>query len=758
MIAKVSIDRRASSINDYYDYLVPANLVDSISVGCACIVPFGFDQVNGFVIELSNDAPNANLKEIIEITNPASDFGLIGFSLAKELSSSLNCSFGNVYSFILPSFLKGKKELYLHVESFENLDPRISLLLNGKEKISYDKLPPDLVKLAEKEVLNGNLTKGYEFLYYKKKNKVLEYNLLDFSLTKSAIRKKVINYLQSNGPSIFSDIQAATSVSKATINAMVNAKILGVKEKEVTRVTEEKKLNKDIRFSFAQEEAYSYFYSTNASVPLLLNSNNDEFRLNFYLKLVSDYSAKGEKTVFIASSILKAEELALKLNRYLKGYKVLVYHSLQSKSENYDVYYDIKNGDYDCLIVVLANAFLPFDDAKLIILDDEEDTNYISESYPYFNVIEVTKIKARLQNARLIISSSNPSVSSMYLAQSGQYAYIEERNSEIGNVKVIDMNQELLEENNVIISSTLKTMIDDCLQRGKIILLVSNNLAYSNELRCRKCGKVVKCPKCKVPLTYSKKKDEVRCVYCGYKLENYNICNCGSHNFISFGFGIEQVREKIGELYPNARIIELSSTSLSSTNKIEEIMSAIEDGQVDFIIGTNASLNLSSYANIDLVGMLYVDSYMNASNYLASEETFVLLSKANKFKNCVIQTYNTNNYVLNYALTGNYKKFYNEEISSREMLNYPPFKNFSKVLIKGDYNEMFHFAFYVKKALSNSSDIELLGPVYDYAGKGVKLMAKYLDFDKLKKVLEDAKKRFNSSKLTYTIMRYTRGG
>ena len=257
---------------------------------------------------------------------------------------------------------------------------------------------------------------------------------------------------------------------------------------------------------------------------------------------------------------------------------------------------------------------------------------------------------------------------------------------------------------------------------------------------------------------YVKSKDAARCPYCNYEEKMFKSCKCGSTNYISLGFGLEQVEEKLKGMYPEAKIIRADSAFLNSKEKMESLLQGIEEGSIDIIIGTNALTKINKYPNIDLVGLLYVDSFLNANNYSGSEATYNLIAKVSAFPHLVIQTYNPTHYSIVNAINNNYEDYYELELQNRELLEYPPFKDLSIIFIKGDYQEMYHFAFYFKKAVSHSKDIVFLGPTYDYIRKGVKLIIKYNDYEGVNKLFNDSVKHFNSSKVMATLHRYTRGG
>ena len=757
MIAKVSIDRRSSSIASLYDYNVPTELTSEINVGASVFVPFGYDQVFGYVVELSGETKEG-LKDIVDIVNDANQIGDINFKLAEELARDLDSSMANVLSMMQPAFIKGQKQQYLYIEDYNKLDGNLALALNGKSKVLITSSLLPFKKQIQAEIKNGNIVKGYEFFVYGKNKKIKTYSVIDDSMQSTKSRDLVVRYLVDHPGATLDDIRVATNVSSNIVKTLVNLKVLKVTEVVVTRgKTLEKKNKSKYEFSFSEKEIVDY-YSEVSQKPFLFFSSNEEFRLHFYIKLISEAELSSKKVIIIYPNALSVEEACLSLKRYLRGYDIISYHSKNTNSENYDSYQKILTGDYDVLIGTPNALLLPIDKVSDMILNDVDDEMYINETYPYLNYKEAAIKKAKLLECKIILESATPVVADYYKTMVGKYYILNNHFESQANADIVDMNKEVLETNDVILSSILKQRLDEAISKKLVSVLICNNVAFATQIKCRKCGKVLKCPNCKVPLVYVKSKDAARCPYCNYEEKMFKSCKCGSTNYISLGFGLEQVEEKLKGMYPEAKIIRADSAFLNSKEKMESLLQGIEEGSIDIIIGTNALTKINKYPNIDLVGLLYVDSFLNANNYSGSEATYNLIAKVSAFPHLVIQTYNPTHYSIVNAINNNYEDYYELELQNRELLEYPPFKDLSIIFIKGDYQEMYHFAFYFKKAVSHSKDIVFLGPTYDYIRKGVKLIIKYNDYEGVNKLFNDSVKHFNSSKVMATLHRYTRGG
>ena len=757
MIAKVSIDRKISSIANDYDYNVPSHLVDEINIGSSVFVPFGHDKVFGYVLELSGEERDG-LKDIIDCVSDGKLIGSTNFKLASELSKDLNCSMGNILGLMQPSFIKGQKQQYLYVEEYSKLDANLALALNGKSKILITSALEPFKKQIVNEIKKGNITKGYEYFVYGKNKKVKVYSVIDNLPQSTKARNLVINYLTDHPKATLDDIKVSTNASSSVVKALVKSK--AIKEEEIIInqvINEEKKNLSRYEFSFTEQDLVSY-YDNVSSKPFLLFSSNDEFELHFYIKIISDSAKENKKVVLIYPNALSVEEAYLRIKRYLRGYDIITYHSKNTNSENFDTFNKIINNTFDVLIGTPQALLLPFSDINAMILNDTDDEMYINETYPYVNYKEAAIKKAKLLSSKIILASNTPTISDYYLASIGKYDLLNNHKQHQNDCKVIDMTEEVLETNDMIISSSLDNAIKETLNKGKISLLICNNVAFATQIKCRKCGKVLKCPHCNVPLVYIKSKDVAKCNYCNYEEKMFRSCKCGSTNYISLGFGLEQVSEKLKEKYPSARIIQANSALINSKEKMEDLIQKIEENEVDIIIGTNALTKMTKYDNMDLVGLLYVDSYLNMNNYLGGEATYNLIARASIYPHMIIQTYNPKHYAILNGINNNYDDYYKMELETRKMLEYPPFKELSIVLVKGEYSQLFHFGYYFKKAIPHNKEIVVLGPIYDYQMKGVKLVIKHNDNASVVKMVNDVIKHFDNPKIMCSYHRYTRGG
>jgi primosomal protein N' (replication factor Y) len=294
----------------------------------------------------------------------------------------------------------------------------------------------------------------------------------------------------------------------------------------------------------------------------------------------------------------------------------------------------------------------------------------------------------------------------------------------------------------------------ETLYNNRQVILYLDNKSYSTAIKCRECGHVLRCPNCKIPLVLHKEKNLARCNYCDYKIDQYSICEkCGSSNINTFGFGLEKVKEVITQYFPNKTILQVDSDILTKTDDYEKAIIDIEDGNVDIIIGTNILNKRINNYNIGLVCILSADRLLNSNDYRANEYTYNNIAKLINYDNLIIQTYYPNNEIIKYASTGDFDSYYEKEIERRKELQYFPFFEVNRITIQGEYKEMYHFANYFKKVYLRVVQGSVLGPVYDSKIKGIKLLLKHNDYEKVIKVYDDTKQAFREQKLLTSFER-----
>ena len=744
MFAKIVIDMKNDHIDDSYDYLIPDNLEDFVKVGTRVLVSFGFQDLLGYVIEIINESKfEANIKPIKAVLDFEQELTPEQIELAKYISNTYYVNMANVLELMIPSFLKGQKRSYLVVDDYDKLHPILHMLFEGKKRVFIDNKILSNYSLVKKEIANGNITLDYDLYTYGKNKKQKVYSVIKEAIFKNEKRNQIMNYVL-NHPGVTEEmIYGYVDCSDYLIRQLVKEGYLSYKEEtKLEDFITPKVVNNDYIFTFHQKQTLER-YSKDRSDNYLLYSNDENFKIGFYLYIIQENAKKHLPTIFITPTIFMCEELVMFLKSKLQGYNIVSLNSKNSKNENYETYMNVKYNKFDVLVSTVSGVFLPFKTIGTIVVIDEDNNYYLNENYPYYDAVDVCLFRNKYHKSKLVLTSATPSVENYFKSEYGKYDILTSGSKIMGNIEIVDMKQSIIQGSNTIISNILHNKMNEVLSKNKKVILYLNNKSYSNLIKCRECGHILKCPKCSIPLTLHKEKQIAKCSYCDYKTDQYTICNkCESSNMISFGFGLEKVKEVVNELFPNKSVIQIDSDTLKNIDEYEKAILQIEDGNADIIIGTNILSKYVNNSNIGLVAILSADRLLNSNDYRANEYTYNNIAKLIHNENLIIQTYYPSNSIIKYASIGDYDSYYEKEIERRKELKYYPYCDVNKISITGDFKTIYHFANYFKKVFTRIIDGDILGPVYDVKIKGIKLILKHNDFEKVIKIYKDTKIAF----------------
>ena len=761
MFAKIAIDVLTNHLQDTYTYHVPTELDGFVGVGTRVMVDFGVRRVMGYVVELIKESNySGEVRDIVEVLDFSNELSLEQIEMAKKISEDTKCSLPKALEAMYPSFLNSKHRRFISIKNFDIVDPNIALLFKDKKKIILTKEIVKNYPKIKKEIDKGALELDYDVVTYGRRRYTKVYkvnpNSLNLSSELKGIRKKVIDFIQTKEDATMDDIKQAVGCSGYLVNSLVKQEILTSEDKLITIKLERDKVSlRNLDFVFDKKMVKDRFNNL-SSKPFLFYTNDDAFSNELYLDICIDNILKDKRVLIVTPTLIANYGIYHYLRDQLRGFSVLNFSSDMGNSDFYSNYLRLKSGDAEVIVTTKVGCFLPIDDIGCVVVVDEANFNYLSEMTPKYNVVEMMKFRANYHNAKIILSSNPLTVENYYNYFQAKYnllKYVVDTNHD---VTLVNMYDEVI-VNEGIISRVLQEQINGALSQNKQVMLILNARGYANHLVCRHCGHVATCPKCNIPLTYYKDKDEVKCRYCGMKLESYK-CKCGEDSYSMLGMGLEMVKEKLNELYPNRKVLLIDSDSMRNYNDYQNIVVAIEGGDVDIVIGTNNVLSLNNYGNFSLIGLLSCDMLLNSSDYKASYNTFSLIVNAIKTSDVVIQGYNLDHYAITNGIKNDFVGFYNEEIKVREMFKYPPYYEVNRLIITGDYKNMYYAANYFKKAygLLVGDNNLCLGPIYLKRLRGVQLILKHKDFEKTMKLIEEVENKFKDKNVTFSYERYPR--
>ena len=662
MIAEIIIDSNVKTLNKAFDYNIPKEMESNISIGSRVLIPFGKSKrlEEGFVTNIK-ESTEYEVKDIakIELQSLTTEKILLSKWMAKKY--------------------------------FSNISECMNLMLK----------PGTTTKNFANRAKNKT---GIFVSLALEKEKIQEYILNNKIKSEKQIR--ILNYLIENDKTMQPELIEKTETSRAIIKTLEKNGLLKLQEEKVIRnPLKNKNIKQTNKLKFTEEQEEAYTKVSNAIEKqeykkYLLYGVTGSGKTEIYLQLIEKVINEGKSAIMLVPEISLTPQM---INRFIERFGkdiIAVLHSKLSVGERYDSWERIENGESRIVIGARSAIFAPVCNLGIIIIDEEHDSSYKSEMAPRYNAKEVATQIAKYNNIPLLLGSATPDIVTFYKAQNEDIELLKlskrANNSSLPNVQVVDLKQELANGNRTMISVKLYKLIQENLKNKKQTILFLNRRGFSTFVMCRDCGYVAKCKNCNISLTYHKKEEKLKCHYCGYEEEIHKICpECGSKKIKYFGTGTQKLELEINKIFPTASTIRMDIDTVTKKNSHEEILEKFNKDKIDILIGTQMIVKGHHFPNVTLVGVVSADGSLNIDDYRASERTFDILvqvagraGRENLQGNVIIQTYNPDNYSIQYAKKQNYDEFYNVEIKLRNQLRYPPFCDIIMFGISGETEEI----------------------------------------------------------------------
>lgn len=639
MIAEVIIESSVKQLNRVFDYEIPASL--NVDVGSRVLVPFGNKKQaeDGIVIAIKEKS-EYKVKEIIGLQDEQIRDEYI--NLAKWMGRRYFCNVAECLKLMLPPGRTSK-----------NVDSRIN----------------------DKMINVFSINKSREEIQ----------NDLDNNIIKTEKQRNVLEYLLDNYNSTMQDIEMFTDATLAVVNALVKKEYVKKEVKKVERNPFIHKVNaKTVDYKLTDEQQVA-FDNIGDSGEYLLYGVTGSGKTEIYLQLIERTLKQGKSSIMLVPEISLTPQTVERFIARFGEEQIAVLHSKLSVGERYDEWNKIKEGRAKIIIGARSAIFAPVSDLGLIVIDEEHDESYQSESSPRYDAIEVAEFLANKDNIPLVLGSATPNMRTFFKAKNGDIKLLtltkRANESSLPDVEIIDLRNELANGNRSMISSRLKEEIENNLLRKKQTILYFNRRGFSTFLMCEDCGSTFKCKRCNITLTYHKNEGKLKCHYCGYEEKVPTECpDCHSKHIKYFGAGTQKLEEDVKKMFPTASTIRMDVDTVSKKNSHEDILNTFKNDNIDILIGTQMVVKGHHFPNVTLVGVVFADNNLNIGDYRANEKTFQTLTqvagRAGREKDqgkVIIQTYNPDNYAIDDSREQNYDEFYNTEIIMRKSLKYPPF-------------------------------------------------------------------------------------
>ncbi len=684
MIAEVIVDIATSETDKIFDYLCD----DTVRIGHRVFAPFGNRNLFGFVVGLkeTTDYPMEKMKSVTPFEDdqmPALTEELV--VLAKQISRRYRVPLALSLRLFLPTEMRTGK--------IRELVRRYVTLI---EKDEYD-----CGKTAKKQA-------------------------------------QAVEYLKQNGKTLCSEISQkfgggiVTALVKKGFAVITEEKLDRDPYKTAYKPFEERTLTED------QQKAVDFIKTDNRTVELL-HGVTGSGKTEVYLTLIADSLQQGKSSIFLVPEISLTPQMLAQL-RARFGKSCAILHSGLSAGERFDEWWRLRSGEAKIAIGARSAIFAPLSDLGVIIIDEEHDSSYQSETSPRYSTYDIAFMRAKNNRCKLVLGSATPDLTTYQKAKSGEFGLIQMtkriNKKPMPEIMIADMRREVRRGNNSSFSTLLKDELEKCLADGNQAILFLNRRGYSPNVICKECGYVAKCESCDVALTYHKDEDCLKCHYCGARYKMLRACpECSGTKLTYSGTGTERVETELKKAYPNLRVLRMDNDTTSGKEGHYKILKEFGEHKADVLVGTQMIAKGHDFPSVTLVGILDADMSLHFSDYRSGERTFQLITqvagrsgRAEEKGKVVLQTYSPDNEVLKFACDYDYSAFYENEISIRAVTQFPPFCKIVRVMVSGE---------------DEKKTIEVLKDVYFRLEELYKNnMEKFLFFNKMKSPIKRIQNKF----------------
>ena len=690
--ADIIIDISSDKLDRSFQYRVPEKLEREIKVGMVVSIPFGNGNQlrKGYVTGLSDKLKisSGRLKDICGICSGEETTESRLIALAAWMKENYGSTMIQALKTVLPiqERVKAKEKKYICLNIPEDTGYQI---LADLEKTRFKARTRLLKELLEK--------------------KRLEFTLASKELgTTSAVVKK----MQEQGI-------IRIEYDEIMRNSLDTSDIPKEDEKLLTE-------DQETAVRQIMEEWEKPFPR-----PVLIEGVTGSGKTQVYMKLIEWTVSRGEQAIVLIPEIALTYQTVRRFYARF-GDKVSVINSRQSQGERYDQFRRAKRGEVQVMIGPRSALFTPFSNLGLIVIDEEHEPSYKSENSPRYHARETAVQRSILEHAKVVMGSATPSMEAYSQAMRGNYGLVR-LNARYGSrpmpqVSVVDLREELKAGNRSVLSRELREKMKTRFEKKEQVMLFLNRRGYAGFVSCRSCGHVMKCPHCDVSLS-EHNNDRLLCHYCGYETRKPQSCPvCGSPYIGGFKAGTQQIEKVVRESFPGIRTLRMDFDTTRTKGSYERILASFAAHDADVLIGTQMIVKGHDFPDVTLVGVIAADLSLNAEDYRCSERTFQLLCQAagrggrgNKPGEAVIQTYHPDHYSIQAAAVQDYQAFYEEEMSYRMLLDYPPASHMLAVLGSGPEDEslvqaMHYLKLYIQR-IYKGNDLHVIGPAYAAVGK-----------------------------------------
>ena len=715
LYALTAVENTSFSFDKLFTYAVPKGM--KLLPGVRVTVPFGGGNKTrvAMVMEVSKTYDGGNTKQVASVLDAEPLLNDEMLALVKWMKERYFCTYFDAVKLMLPGGIgyrlsigyRISSEKPLEKEAFSDIEWQImSFLMKSSAAVPAEKLVNQL-GISDISPIDTLVKRGLVIREDMAKRRIGDASTKMVRVVPgyqgrfTPKQRDVWNVLMDVSEVSVKELMYFTGASANIVKALVQNGAAEFFEEEVyrrprflTAVLEEEKT---VRLSIEQEKVFDQLvdeYESGSGISLLYGVTGSG-KTSVFLKLIDYVIGTGREVILMVPEISLTPQ-TIELFRAKFGDDIAVFHSGLSIGERLDEWKRAAKGEAKIVIGTRSAVFAPLRNLGLIVIDEEQEHTYKSESSPRYHAREVAKFRTGYCKAFCLLSSATPSLESYYMVSRGKYGFnslnLRFGDASIPDVRLVDMNNEVLFGNTTDVSFPLKKALNENLAAGKQSIVLLNRRGYHTFARCTSCHEVMTCPNCSISLTYHTANNRLMCHYCGYSKKFSSECpECGHDTVTYSGFGTQRAEETLAESVPGARILRIDADTTAGKYSLEKKLDAFAKGDYDIMVGTQMVAKGLNFENVTLVGVISADQSLYSDDYRSNERTFDLLTqvvgRAGRGKypgKAIIQTGIPENPYLRLAANQDYFSFYEMEIMYRQAMLYPPFVDLVVVGFTGE--------------------------------------------------------------------------
>ncbi len=637
MFARVVVDIANDAVDKIFDYVA----IPNTQIGMRVKVPFAHRNVLGYVVDLkeTTEVDQTKIKSIIENLESVPKLKPEILKLCSFLAEHFFLRLSDCIKLVLPSCVR---------------------LDSQKEQNTYSL---SLLKDVESAI---------NIIGKRAKNQVA-----------------LVSFLSEQGEVDFS--KSVELFGRSSVNALIEKGIIlktakrKMRSPEISQTTQQKHV-----LTVSQQNAVDSISGMNKT--FLLQGVTGSGKTEVYMSIIEKALAENQTAIMLVPEISLTPQMMNRFNSRFPGI-VAVLHSGLSDGERFDEWDRIFSGNAKVVLGARSALFAPLENLGVIIIDEEHDGSYVSESNPRFFAHDAAEFRARYNACPLVLGSATPSLESSKKARDGDYSLVElpERINglEMPKIEIVDMVNEVLDGNTTPYSKALISNLEKAIKNNKQSILFINRRGFASFMMCRDCGHRVKCDDCEVSLVYHKEDGELKCHFCGKRYRALTNCpNCNGKDIKYGALGTERVCEDLKKMFPNVPIFRMDNDTTRGKNGHKKILEEFSFTTPSILVGTQMIAKGHDYPNVAFVGILDADVSLYNSDYKSNERTFQLVTqvagRAGRKNNdgyVVLQTYAPKHYVYRFAQNYDYRSFFDKELNLRQTTGFPPYSTILRILV-----------------------------------------------------------------------------